>query len=160
MSQRDDLERALGEILAPLGVRALHRGADRAVAISPTRDAFEIRLAIPPHTVDVEMECGALTTEAFLDHVFKEIDIGRRKLFHGIIEHIAKHDRHPLDRMQSIESAAKALLDALGVSLDEIRMPYGQGSKIANAALDLATLLRQKPGAVTWARNGYGPDPA
>lgn len=158
MSEREDLEKILAEILTPLGIRAV-RLHGQYVRVSPERDAFEIGLALPMRHVEVEIDRSHPGTAAFVDEVLKQLDYAQQKIFHDTIEHIAKHSRHPLDRMQAIEGAARTLLQALDVGLDDIRMPYGTSSKVTDAAWKLRELLRSKPGAVTWARNGYGPDP-
>ena len=88
---------------------------------------------------------------ALLDRVITDL---QRTMFRVVMDHIAKYDREPLDRLEQIETAARDLLDALG--------PVGfsrTSGPITKAALDLEQLLRAKPGAVSWQLDGYGKDP-
>lgn len=83
----------------------------------------------------------------------REVTGMQRRMFRATTDHIATHDRDPLDRLKQIETAARALLDALG--------PVGfsrTDGPLTKAALDLEQLLRAKPGAVSWQRDGYGKD--
>lgn len=165
MSSRDSLEKVLPTILDQLGVRAVQFDG-RSVRIGAFRDVYQIRLAMPADRIDVEIEAlTAKSPERCLELMYLELERGQRTLFRHTFEHMAKHDRTPLDRVKSLEDAAKKLLEAMG-ALDEIRMPYGHGSKVGNAAAELAGLLKRKPGQVTWSRNDpYGlvgkldPDP-
>lgn len=166
MSLKDSLEKVLPTILDQLGVRAVQFDG-QSVTIGAFRDAYRIRLAMPADRIDVEIDAlrAAKSPEQCVELMYLELERGQRTLFHHTFEHMAKHDRTPLDRVKSLEDAAKKLLEAMGV-LDEIRMPYGHGSKVGNAAEELALLLKRKPGSVTWSRNDpYGlvgkldPDP-
>jgi hypothetical protein len=154
----DDLERALATILEPMGVRAL--GQERKVEIDAGRDQFRIRLALPQRYVDVRIDReDRLSTEAFGLLALERIERSARVLFRDTIDHIAKHDRSPIDRVKEIEAAARSLLDAMKVHLDDIRMPYGSSAAVVNAAYKLRQLVEMKTGAAAWGRNGYGEDP-
>jgi hypothetical protein len=157
VSTREGLERALATILEPMGVRALTRNGQQ-VEVDAQHDALRIRIALPPTSVDVVLEHSMIEKHHVADYLMKQLDRGRDVLFAHIIDHIAKHDRHPLDRMRDVEAKATALLEAMG-ALDDIRMPHGTSNRVLQAAYELRTLLRHKPGAVTWRKDGYGADP-
>lgn len=90
-------------------------------------------------------------TVALLD---REVTDVQRTLFRATVDHIAKHDREPLDRLRQIEAAGRALLDAFGPS------HTGRADNpLTKAAFDLEQLLLAKPGAASWSRDGYGKDP-
>jgi hypothetical protein len=155
MMDRESLERLLSEILPSMGVRAV--GPDRKTSISPDRDGCMVRIGLPPIRVDVEIERDQLAMrERAADYLMRCLDSGVKRLMYEVVQHIAKHDRSPIDRVQSLERAALALIEALGVGLDDIRMPYGVSAKVQNAVYDLATLVKSKPGAASWSRSGYG----
>lgn len=154
---RENLEIAAEKVLTSFGVRAVMRDG-QSVTVSPAVDEWRLRIALPPSAVDVKFEPRSIATGAWIDYVCKQIDVGRRILFRNVIDHIAEHDHSPIDRMKQIEDAATMLLEAMDVNLEEIRMPHGASSRVMNAAYALRALLRAKPGAVSWARNGYGPD--
>jgi hypothetical protein len=155
MMDRESLERLLSEILPSMGVRAV--GPDRKTSISPDRDGCMVRIGLPPIRVDVEIERDQLAMrERAADYLMRCLDSGVKRLMYEVVQHIAKHDRLPIDRVQSLERAALALIEALGVGLDDIRMPYGVSAKVQNAVYDLATLVKSKPGAASWSRSGYG----
>jgi hypothetical protein len=155
MMNRDEIERALNEILPSMGVRAV--GTDRKVQIDPDRDELMVRIGLPPIRVDVEIERDQLAMhERAADYLMRCLDNGVKRLMYEVVQHIAKHDRSPIDRVQSLERAATALIEALGVGLDDIRMPYGVSAKVQSAVYDLATLVKLKLGAASWSRTGYG----
>lgn len=158
MSNSGSLEYALATILEPMGVRALKVNG-RFVNISTTEQTMTVRLALPARSVDVAIEQYAPTTAVLIDRAVQQLENGRDQLFRATVDHIAAHDRNPLDRMRAVEDAAQALLQALDINLDEIRMSYGVSNRVLNAAWTLRELLKQKPGAVTWSSNGYGADP-
>ena len=154
---RSALESALTGLLEGLGVRAL--GRDQKVIPDPGGHGYRIRLAMPALYVDVEIDQTDLVERNGPIRVHDKLDAGARILFAGVVDHIAKHDRSPVDRVKDIEAAATALLDAMRVNLDDVRMPYGLSSAVLNAAYKLRELVAQKPGAAAWGRNGYGQDP-
>jgi hypothetical protein len=158
--KREGLESVLVEALDKIGVRAL--GHDQKVITDPDpgRDGFRIRLAMPLMWVDVRIDHADLLGARGPITVFDEIDRSKRALFAAVVDHIAKHDRSPLDRVRDIEAAAAALLDAMHVHLDDIRMPHGSSSAVLNAAYRLRVLVEAKPGAASWRTNGYGQDPS
>lgn len=152
MSGLDD--QTLVTLLDPLGVRPLKING-QAVRVSPLDHAMTVRLALPARYADVTIEEMTMVARSF-DHLLQQLENGRDQLFRETLDHIARHDRHPLDRMKSVEDAARLLLEALDINLDEIRMPHGVSNRVLNAAWTLRELLKQKPGAVTWSRWGYG----
>lgn len=113
---------------------------------SPRDPATLYRLAMPQWRLNLELDPNVLAypRAGLADLAGREVHRAQRELFRAAIDHIAKHDREPLDRLRHIEQAARALLDMLGPN-------HGQWT--------LENLLRSKPGAVSWDRNGYGPDP-
>ena len=153
MSEVDGLRRLLPELLRSLGVRAL---GEPPVRVSPGGLEYKIRLALPPKVADVTVEVDDIHNP---DGFMKTLENGARVLFRDVVNHIAEHDRSPIERVETLEKHARALLEALDIGLNDIRMPFGAASKVQNAAHDLAQLLKAKPGAATWARNGYGKDP-
>lgn len=159
MIKPTELERWLSTILEPFGVRAL--GQDAKVRVSPATGELSVRLALPLFQVDVRLEQGdMMTTERLVEYTCERLERGARELRHAVVEHIAKHDRSPIDRTKDLEAAATALLDAMGVNLDDVRMPFGSSSAIANAAFRLRELVRHKTGAPAWGPAGYGREPA
>lgn len=158
MTQREDLERSLSTILEPLGLRPIRRG-EMAVHAAPCSDALEVRVALPPMSVDVTLERDprhSHSPSAWSLHILKQFDTAQRKLFHGVVEHIARHDRSPLDRMKQVEAAANMLIVALGASLDDVRMPFGSSGAVSHAVYELQSLLKAKPGSPSWSTAGYG----
>lgn len=154
--ERDALESALTRVLDPMGVRAV--GSDRRVRVDDGRDGYTIRLAMPAMYVDVNFDHLELAGVGGQMRVYDRIGRCARVLFAGVVDHIAKHDRSPIDRTKDIEAAATALLDAIHIHLDEVRMPHGSSAAVVNAAYRLRELVSAKPGAA-WRRNGYGEDP-
>jgi hypothetical protein len=82
----------------------------------------------------------------------KLVTDSQRALFRKTVDHIAKHDREPLDRVAALELHARKLLEALG------DRPY-DGSPLAHAVCELERVVNAKPGAASWGRDGYGKDP-
>jgi hypothetical protein len=159
MIKPTELERVLSTILEPLGIRAL--GHDGKVRVSAAGNGLEIRLALPLFQVIVTLDqLEMLQPCRYAEYVYGKLDDGAKQLNHAVVEHIAEHDRSPLDRTKDLEAAATALLDAMGVNLDDVRMPFGSSSAIANAAYRLRELVRQKTGAPAWGPTGYGREPA
>lgn len=160
MIKPSDIEHMLPAILETLGVRAL--GDDVKVRMDPCSDMLLIRLALPKHSVAVKIDVDAATlmrTEEFCNLLLKELDRGQRMLFRAVIDHIAKHDRSPIDRVKEIEAAAAALLNAVSSDLGGIQMTYDTANRVLSAAYQLRQLIEHKMGAASWERNGYGPDP-
>lgn len=155
--KREELENSLQRVLGSFGVRAL-RHAGTALRIDPGRDGYQLRLALPAHFVDIELDHMPLASDT-AGYLLKQIDGGRRALFRGVVVHIAKHDHSPLDRVRDLEDAAKALLESLRVNLDDVRMPMGLANGVLDAAYKMRSLLQAKPGAAAWAPDGYGADP-
>lgn len=153
---RDALERAQTTILEPLGVRAL--GREMKVRVDPGSDRFRIRLAMPAMYIDVDLEHEELLRADGQMRMLDKLDRHVKLLFTYVIDHIAKHDRSPIDRMKDIEGAATALLDAMSIHLDDVRMMHGSSSAVLNAAYRLRELVGAKPGAAAWGPNGYGRD--
>lgn len=146
-AERDALERALTMVLEPMGVRAL----------GPVRrdegcDGYAIRLAMPLMYIDVHLDRFELTGTGGQMRAYDRIGHCARVLFAGVVDHIAKHDRSPIDRTRDIETAATALLDAM-------HMPHGSSAAVVNAEYRLRALVSAKPGAAAWRKNGYGDDP-
>ena len=114
---------------------------------------FHFRMPAMRAWVDLDEQFLAMpNARAMFDLLHRELFGVQRNLFRLAIDHIAKHDREPLDRVVKLEAAARALLEAIG--------PVGWGdSLISKAVSDLESLLRAKPGAASFARHGYGKDP-
>lgn len=113
---------------------------------------FRFRTVVDRITLDLEEAMFGARRNAIADLMVCEVRNVQHRLFRATIEHIAKHDRDPLDRVAKLEAAARALLEAIG--------PVGWGdSLIGVAVLNLEQLLRAKPGAASFARDGYGKDP-
>lgn len=137
-----------------------HIAAARGVHVLKASEADQetrFRLAMPTVCCDLDLRERLLMTprERAVEMIDCEVTGAQRRMFHTAREHIAKHDRDPLDRLKQIEAAGRALLEALG--------PVGFGradSSLTKAALDLEQLLRAKPGAASWNRDGYGKDAA
>lgn len=135
------------EIIQSLGLVQLRR----AEVDPPGR----IRLAVPRFQCNVDLDEALIAdrSTSAADVLLKVLDGARRELFGKTVEHVAKHDRSPLDRTEQIERMAQALIDAIE-TVGFVPM------NIAHAAADLQQILRAKPGAASWSRNGYGADHA
>ncbi len=99
-------------------------------------------ISLPPSLV-IEISTELLSSP---EHVIDLFDDGRRALFHLAMEHIAKHDRSPIDRLKQVEDLARATL------------PREPGDDTGDQR-DLRHLLSAKPGSPSWGRSGYGKDP-
>lgn len=118
--------------LTSLGIRAVRASSSSCV------------IAMPKFYVDVDLEdIGFASVERRPLDLLSRMEAARGLLFHDVIGHIAKHDRHPLDRMRQVEAAAYATL------------PDSEWHDSPSQA-QLRALLTSKSGSPSWRRDGYG----
>ena len=120
----------LRPVTAELGVLLLRASTDQRLVI-----------ALPSITVAASLD-GQLDPES----IMRTVSEATRQLFRIVIDHIAKHDRSPLDRLKQVEECARKAL------------PRNPDADTGNQR-ELRLLLTHKPGAISWRRNGYGEDP-
>lgn len=104
---------------------------------------FVFRMPVLRATADLD-GIEAANPSRIPDLLMQAVDAARDRLFHSIREHLAQHDRSPIDRLQQIEAAARAVLPD-----DAWNDTNEQGN--------LRQLLDTKPGAVSWRRCSSDP---
>jgi len=143
---KEEMRSVLREVVRASGAQILGR-EEMEFPRSLDVDGYRIRLGMPQMMVAVEL--GHELLESNPEYAVDELHRGVGKLFSTVIDHIAKHDRSPIDRMQQIEAAARYLCDAL------IGNPT-DGVPTMERVLRLRQLLDAKPGSPSWGRGGYG----
>ncbi len=113
-----------------------------------------VRIAMPLYQCDVNLDEELLMSPESSSgpHLIKEFGRARCELFGRTIDHIAKHDRSPVDRLAQIEDLTLSLIKA-------IKLAGFVPLEIAAPAAELEVLLREKPGSPSWSRAGYGAYP-
>lgn len=142
--ERDPLEPTdvLAQARRILGHYAESRGL-KLLEAAPQDPVNRLRLAMPYWRMDIHVDFDDCHTESKFDLLLKRIDDARRSLFARARHHLTEHDRSPQDRLDQIEVAARALLDAMGA-------PWGANGPVAKAWNDLDQLVRSKTGAISW----------
>jgi hypothetical protein len=142
-SEDDPLRPLVGKIAESLGIELLKRSAGDERGRYRFGLTFRAELRVDPDILSPDV-------------LHMHIDAVQGQIFRASVDHIAEHDHSPLDRLEQIERAARALLDAMG-GLERIAVT-GPGP-VSSRAGELDQLLTYKPGAASWNPDGYGKDP-
>lgn len=148
-----ELQGPLSQVIERMGLRLVQMRREH------TDRALAVVVALPKrfHTLLLREDELAPTSRRAIDDVLKQLDIGARVLFADTVEHIAKHDTSPLDRVHDLEARARNLIDA--VDAIEGNVPFAAARRLTMTKLELQELLEHKPGSAAWrGSKGYGGD--